>query len=101
MRSKHSVQDPAPQGPVSASFDDSETAKQALKTILMHRKITYAQLAKLLAAQGVQETETSIAQKIRRGTFQLAFMYQCMRAIGVSEVTLTVPTQHTPGIAKA
>lgn len=99
MRSKHNVQDPT--GPVSAPFDDTETAKQALKTILMHRNITYAQLATLMAAHGVQETETSIAQKIRRGTFQLAFMYQCMRAIGVSEVTLTVPTHQTPGIAKA
>jgi hypothetical protein len=88
-----------PPGPVP--FDDAETARTALKTILVTRNITYAQLAALMAAQGVQETETSIAQKVRRGTFQLSFMYQCMRAIGESELVLTVPLQHTPEIAKA
>ena len=101
MQSKHKVQGAMSGTPAIATFDDTETARQAIKTILMRRNITYAQLASLMTAQGVEETETSIAQKVRRGTFQLAFMYQCMRAIGVSEVTLTVPTQHTPGIAKA
>jgi Domain of unknown function (DUF6471) len=82
-------------------FDDTETARTALKTILVARNITYAQLAELLAAQGVQETETSIAHKIRRGTFQLSFMYQCMRAIGVSQLVLDIPTQRSPDVARA
>lgn len=101
MQSRRKLQGAIGGAPPTMPFDDTETARQALKAILMRRNITYAQLAGLLTAQGVQETETSIAQKIRRGTFQLAFMYQCMRAIGVSEVLLTVPTEHTPQFAKA
>jgi hypothetical protein len=81
--------------------DYAESARRALKTILSVRGITYAQLAEKLSALGYAETEASIAQKVRRGSFQLAFFLQCMRAIGVSQVTLTVPTSQTPDAAHA
>ncbi|MHB9835089.1 DUF6471 domain-containing protein [Paraburkholderia terrae] len=92
------------QGPPESSHledaDFSEAARRALKTIIGVRDITYAQLAARLTALGVPETESSIAQKVRRGTFQLAFFLQCMRAIEVSEVTLTVPKAGAPTVAR-
>jgi hypothetical protein len=72
--------------------DYGESARRALKSIVSTRNVTYAQLAERLADIGVLETETSIAQKIRRGTFQLAFFFQCLRALGIDQVTLTVPS---------
>lgn len=86
--------------PPRAPIDDTKSARTALKTILVMRGITYARLADLLTAQGITETETSIAQKVRRGTFLLAFMYQCMRAIGVTELVLSVPGDQPSGVVK-
>ncbi|NUX98892.1 hypothetical protein FSB64_40190 [Paraburkholderia sp. JPY454] len=63
-----------------------------MKTVLSTRGITYAQLADRLSALGHVETETSIAQKVRRGTFQFAFFILCMKAVGVSRVSIDVPT---------
>ncbi|MGF6803365.1 hypothetical protein OKW48_006861 [Paraburkholderia youngii] len=73
-------------------LDYAEFARRSLKTVLSTRGITYAQLADRLSALGHVETETSIAQKVRRGTFQFAFFILCMKAVGVSRVSIDVPT---------
>ncbi|MDR6477412.1 hypothetical protein J2778_004917 [Paraburkholderia graminis] len=72
--------------------DYGESARRALKTIITTRSFTYADLVERLAAIGVIETETSIAQKIRRGSFQMAFFFQCLRAMDIEQVTLTIPS---------
>lgn len=72
--------------------DYGESARRALRSIINTRSVTYAQLVDKLAEIGVVETESSIAQKIRRGTFQMAFFFQCLRALGVDQVTLTIPS---------
>ncbi|MFM0304746.1 DUF6471 domain-containing protein [Paraburkholderia sediminicola] len=75
-----------------AELDYSEFARRSLRTVLSTRGITYAQLAEKLSAMGHAETETSIAQKVRRGTFQFAFFILCMKAIGVASVSIDVPS---------
>ncbi len=70
-------------------MDWNEEAYKILKRELGRRKVTYARLQKQLAADGVEETERSIASKISRGAFSFAFFIQCMRAIGVQQVDVT------------
>jgi hypothetical protein len=70
-------------------MDWNEEAYKILKRELGRRKVTYARLQKQLAADGVEETERSIASKISRGAFSFAFFIQCMRAIGVQLVDVS------------
>jgi hypothetical protein len=77
---------------IVAEIDFVAAARRILKSVLREREITYAELAAKLAAKGIAETETSIAQKLRRGTFQFSFFLQCMSAIGMVQVNLTVPS---------
>ncbi|MEX3969727.1 DUF6471 domain-containing protein [Paraburkholderia caribensis] len=75
----------------SSSGNSSEyelTARLLLKKQLLEHKITYKDLSARLARKGIQESPRTIAQKLMRGRFQMAFFLQCMRAIGVEKVTL-------------
>ncbi len=54
-------------------------------------------LARLLQAEGVEETTRSIANKVSRGTFSFVFFLQVMRALGVREISLK-PTEKTAGV---
>jgi hypothetical protein len=63
-------------------------ARTLLKVELTQRDIKYRQLSEMLAAIGVHETERSIANKISRGTFSMAFFLQVMKAIGVRQIDL-------------
>jgi hypothetical protein len=79
----------------AADLDYAEFARRSLRTVLSTRGITYAQLAEKLSAMGHAETETSIAQKVRRGTFQFSFFILCMKAIGVASVSINVPSANS------
>jgi hypothetical protein len=59
-----------------------------LKAELARKGITYAQLAGLLADQGVMDSEPNIRNKISRGKFTAVFLVQCLTAIGVSSLQL-------------
>lgn len=63
-------------------------ARTLLKIELTRRDIKYRQLSEMLAAIGIHETERSIANKISRGTFSMAFFLQVMKAIGVRQIDL-------------
>ncbi len=63
-------------------------AKNLLKAELKRRGITYAQLAELLAALDVHETERNLNNKISRGGFTAAFFLQCLTAIGLEQLPL-------------
>ncbi|WP_201260407.1 DUF6471 domain-containing protein [Burkholderia catarinensis] len=90
MQSRRKVQGIS--GTASANdLDYTEFARRSLKTVLSARGITYAQLAEKLSALGHAETEASIAQKVRRGTFQFAFFILCMRAVDIAQVSIDVP----------
>lgn len=67
--------------PVNVEYE--ELAKNLLKGELKRRGVTYGQLAEKLAVMGVHETERNLNNKISRGGFSAAFLFQCLRAIGV------------------
>lgn len=62
--------------------------KGLLKAELKRKGVTYAQLAGLLADQGVMDSEPNIRNKISRGKFTAVFLVQCLTAIGVQELRL-------------
>jgi hypothetical protein len=63
-------------------------AERLLKAELARKGVTYKVLATKLAAIGVTDTESAIANKINRGKFQMVFFMQCMKAIGVDTVSI-------------
>ncbi|WP_442955465.1 DUF6471 domain-containing protein [Parasphingorhabdus sp.] len=73
--------------PVNVEFETR--AKNLLKGELKRQGITYAQLAKKLAAIGVQDNERNLNNKISRGGFTAAFLLQCLDAIGSSSLRLS------------
>jgi Domain of unknown function (DUF6471) len=73
--------------PVNLEFE--QLAKNILKGELKRKGVTYAQLVEKLAKIGVHDTERNLNNKISRGGFTAAFLFQCMVAIGVNEVRVT------------
>ena len=64
--------------------DEAELATKAsryLKAQMKRAGVTYAELAKRLEAQGLQETEASITSKLARGTFAATFFLACVAAL--------------------
>jgi len=53
-----------------------------LRAELARRDIGYKELVERLAAIGVKESESNIANKLARGSFTAAFMVQVLDAIG-------------------
>jgi Domain of unknown function (DUF6471) len=70
--------------PVTVEYETR--AKNLLRGELRRKGVTSAQLAEKLAAIGVHETERNLNNKISRGGFTVAFLLQCMEAIGISEL---------------
>jgi hypothetical protein len=73
--------------PVNVAYETR--AKNLLKGELKRRGITYAQLAARLAEIGVVENERNLNNKISRGGFTAAFLFQCLEAIGASSLRLS------------
>ena len=59
-----------------------------LRAELARRDISYRELVARLAAIGVKESESNIANKLSRGTFTAAFLIQCLDAIGCRTLRL-------------
>ena len=59
-----------------------------LKAELKRAGVTYADLAKKLEAQGLQETEASISSKLARGTFAATFLLGTIAALEMEGVRL-------------
>ena len=72
--------------PVTVEFED--LAIRILKGELKRRGITYADLAERLKKVGVHETERNLNNKISRGGFSAAFLFQVMVAIGANDVRI-------------
>lgn len=70
-------------------------AKLILKGELKRRGLTYADLVRLLAANGVTETEANLRNKMSRGSFTAAFFVQCLLAIGCTQVQIRTPGPET------
>ena len=63
-------------------------ASAFLKHKLREGEITYAELAKRLKKHGFKETEASITNKLKRGTFAATFFLACLAALELDGVAL-------------
>lgn len=66
----------------------AEKARRFIKAEAKRAGVTYAQLAEKLTAHGLEETETSIASKLGRGTFAVTFFLGCLEVLGLGGVHL-------------
>lgn len=66
----------------------AERARVFLKAELQKAEVTYQELAKRLKKHGLTETEASITNKLKRGTFPATFFLASLKAIGVESVRL-------------
>jgi len=63
-------------------------AANILKAELKRKGVTYAQLVDKLEAMGISEKEVNVRNKLSRGKFTAAFLFQCLIAIGSSSLHL-------------
>ncbi|WP_207220035.1 DUF6471 domain-containing protein [Emticicia agri] len=68
--------------------DWNEKAKRLLKSELVKRGISNADLALRLNEMGIEETKIGIDSKISRGTFSAGFLLQCLTAIGCHRIEI-------------
>ncbi len=66
----------------------NEKTKRLLKSELVKRGITIGDLVVLLNNEGWEETKSSVASKISRGTFSATFFLQCLHVIGCSKLEI-------------
>lgn len=62
--------------------------KRLLKSELVKRGVSNAELALLLNGIGIPETKASIDSKISRGSFSACFFLQCLTVIGCSKIEI-------------
>ena len=67
----------------------TDQVKGVLKAELKRRNLTYADLTELLAARGVVESEANLRNKISRGSFTAAFLFECLIAMGCENVQIS------------
>ena len=65
-----------------------ERARRFIKAELKRQGVTYDELAKRLAEEGMEETKASIASKISRGAFPATFLLASLKAIGTKTVRI-------------
>jgi len=70
------------------SFDWATACSRLIKAELAREDVTLAKLARRLEHFGVTETETTLKNKLYRGTFSMVFFMQCMRALGKASIDL-------------
>ena len=58
-------------------------AKGVLRAEMLRKGMSYADLVAALGAAGVKETEANLRNKVSRGSFTAAFLFQCLSAMGV------------------
>lgn len=68
----------------------NDKVKRLLKSELVKRGVSNADLAVLLNEIGVQETKASIDSKISRGSFSACFFIQCLSVIGCSKIEIEI-----------
>jgi hypothetical protein len=67
----------------------AERASAFLKTKLRECEVTYVELAKRLKKHGFkEETEASITNKLKRGTFSATFLLACLAALELEGLAL-------------
>lgn len=66
----------------------NDKVKRLLKSELVKRGISHADLVILLNEIGVDETKASIDSKISRGSFSACFFLQCLSVIDCSKIEI-------------
>jgi hypothetical protein len=66
----------------------TDRTKRFLKAELKRADVTYEELARRLREHGLEETESSVSNKLSRGTFPATFFVAVMKAIGREQVNL-------------
>lgn len=94
--------------PTNATDDKAhEWVKRALRSEMVKRGFSYADLAKHLVPLGVSEHEVTLRNRVSRGTFSAAFFFQCMAAMGCKTFnidlmeTLYEPAPEWPSVVRA
>ena len=59
-----------------------------LRAEMARKGITYAGLTEKLAAQGIEDNERNLRNKVSRGKFTAGFFLQCLVALGCSSLRL-------------
>jgi hypothetical protein len=67
----------------------TDRVRRYVKAELKREEVGYAELARRLKSQGLQETEASITAKLNRGTFAATFFLATMKAIGRENVNIS------------
>ena len=73
---------------INSQKEWEERAAAFLKHKLREAEVTYAELAKRLKKHGFKETEASIKNKLKRGSFAATFFLACLAALELDGVAL-------------
>jgi hypothetical protein len=74
---------------ITSEAEWAERAAAFLKHKLRESEVTYVDLAKRLKKHGFKsETEASITNKLKRGTFSATFFLACLAALDLDGVAL-------------
>jgi hypothetical protein len=68
--------------------DWNDYAKGVLRSEMVKRQISYGDLVVLLAAKDVEETDANLRNKVSRGSFTAAFLFQCLAVMKVTTIHL-------------
>lgn len=68
--------------------DWNEFAKGVLRSEMARKGVSYADLVEALANEGVKETVVNLRNKVSRGSFTAAFLFQCLSAMRVTTIHL-------------
>lgn len=68
----------------------NEYSRGILKSKLAKHNVKLQDLVKALQAIGVNETYSSVSSKINRGAFSFSFFLQCMYALRINSINITI-----------
>ena len=68
--------------------DWSAYAKGILRAEMLRKGMSYADLVRGLGENGVKESEANLRNKLSRGSFTAAFLFECLSAMGVKTLHL-------------
>lgn len=83
-----------------ASKWDQE-ARAILRAEMARRGYSYKRLARELERLGEPESERSLISRVNRGTFSVAFMLRCLRAMGAARVSIDLDPTERPRAARS
>ena len=84
---------------MAANFEEAaqEWVRRAIRSEMVNRGLTYAELAKRLKTVGIDDNERNLRNKIARGTFSATLFVQCLAAMGCKELRIDLKEKlHAP-----